>query len=167
MICRIFQKPRRDNWLLWQSSLCHFLQPFWYFPKAPLPNSYVSQATTIPGNVKYSTSLLIQDQPILRALLERHGSNRRQRLKPERETSVSHRRCVWGMISTLRSPLRCPIRNWGRDHLKINTSHLLQLDLLTLIPFGTIDTKSKQKQSNSCQLLVYHYSLKMKVWVSA
>ena len=38
MICRVFQKPRRDSWFLWQSSPCHFLQPFWYFPKPPTPS---------------------------------------------------------------------------------------------------------------------------------
>lgn len=56
------------------------------FPRIPLPNSfYSSQAAVIPGNLQYPTSLLMQEQPILRALLENQGSNMRQSLKPERE----------------------------------------------------------------------------------
>ena len=56
------------------------------FPRIPFPNpSFSSQSATIPGNLQYPTSLLMQEQPILRALLENHVSNPRHSMKSNRE----------------------------------------------------------------------------------
>lgn len=68
----------------------NFSNPTNIFPTIPLSNHLYSSTQTIPvsaANSQYppSSVLMQQDQSILRALLENHGSNLRQSLKTERE----------------------------------------------------------------------------------
>ncbi|KAF8408127.1 hypothetical protein HHK36_007270 [Tetracentron sinense] len=56
------------------------------FSKFSLPNSLTStQGAPNLGNLQYPCSVLMQDQYILRALLENHGSNMKQSCKTEME----------------------------------------------------------------------------------
>ncbi|XVF09043.1 hypothetical protein REPUB_Repub07fG0056500 [Reevesia pubescens] len=61
------------------------------FPRIPLSNSFNSaQSVPFPSHFQFPGSILMQDQSILRALIENHGSNMRQDFKTEREmVSVS------------------------------------------------------------------------------
>ncbi|XVF11898.1 hypothetical protein REPUB_Repub08aG0066900 [Reevesia pubescens] len=61
------------------------------FPRIPLSNSFYSaQAVPFPSNFQIHGSVLMQDQSILRALIENHGLNLRHDFKTERDmVSVS------------------------------------------------------------------------------
>ncbi|OMP11596.1 No apical meristem (NAM) protein [Corchorus capsularis] len=60
------------------------------FPRIPLSNSFYSaQPVPFPSNLQFPGSVLMQDQSILRALIENHGSNMRQDFKTERDQMVS------------------------------------------------------------------------------
>ncbi|KAF3437636.1 hypothetical protein FNV43_RR20392 [Rhamnella rubrinervis] len=68
----------------------NFSNPTNIFPRIPFSNPLYSSTQTIPvsaANLQYppSSVLMQQDQSILRALLENHGSNLRQSFKTERE----------------------------------------------------------------------------------
>ncbi|XP_077250064.1 NAC domain-containing protein 100-like [Tasmannia lanceolata] len=49
------------------------------------PSFYTTQGAQSLGTMQYPSSVLMQDQAILRTLLESHGSNMKQRCKTERE----------------------------------------------------------------------------------
>ncbi|GMJ00013.1 NAC domain containing protein 100 [Hibiscus trionum] len=56
------------------------------FPRIPAPNTFFpAQPVAFPSNLQFPGSVLMQEQSILRDLLENHGSN----MKPEREAMVS------------------------------------------------------------------------------
>ena len=56
------------------------------YSQIPLSNSFYSaQAVPVPSNFRFPGSVLMQDQSILQALIENHGSNMRQDFKTERE----------------------------------------------------------------------------------
>ncbi|CAB4281029.1 unnamed protein product [Prunus armeniaca] len=62
-----------------------------FFPRAPFSNSFYSaQSAPVEANFPFPGSVLMQNQSILRALLENNGSNMRQSFKTEGEmVSVS------------------------------------------------------------------------------
>ncbi|XWS37333.1 hypothetical protein CRYUN_Cryun19dG0033600 [Craigia yunnanensis] len=72
------------------------------YPRIPLPDSFYSaQAVPVPSNFQFPGSVLMQDQSILRALIENHGSNMRQDFKTEREiVSISQETCLTTDINT-------------------------------------------------------------------
>ncbi|GLU12399.1 hypothetical protein SLE2022_290840 [Rubroshorea leprosula] len=56
------------------------------FPRIPLSNSFYSaQSAPVPSTLQFPTSVFMQDQSILRALLESNGSTLRQSFKTERD----------------------------------------------------------------------------------
>ncbi|PIA62792.1 hypothetical protein AQUCO_00200662v1 [Aquilegia coerulea] len=64
----------------------NLIQPSFLFSKFSLPNSiYSSQSHSNLPNFQYQGSNFIQDQAILRALLDNHGSTMKQSCKTERE----------------------------------------------------------------------------------
>ncbi|XWS60518.1 hypothetical protein CRYUN_Cryun07bG0042600 [Craigia yunnanensis] len=66
--------------------LCVSSIPTDIFSPVQLSNSFYSaQAVPFPSNFQFPGSVLMQDQSILRALIENHGSNMRQDFKTERD----------------------------------------------------------------------------------
>ncbi|XWS48001.1 hypothetical protein CRYUN_Cryun13aG0034400 [Craigia yunnanensis] len=80
------------------------------FPRIPLPNSfYPAQAVPFPSNFQFPGSILKQDQSILRALIENHGSNMRQDFKTERDmVSVSQET---GLTTDFNTEISCRIES--------------------------------------------------------
>lgn len=99
------------------------------FPRNPLSNSiYSTQAVPISGNPQFQSSVLMQDQSILSALLENQSSNLRQKFKAEREMVSFSQETVLtsemnNEISSVMSNLEMGIRRPFGDHQEQQQQH--------------------------------------------
>ncbi|XP_022728074.1 NAC domain-containing protein 100-like [Durio zibethinus] len=96
-----FSKPT-DAQRNQEDKINNFKNPTDIFPPIPLSNSFYSaQAVPFPSNFQYPGSVLMQDQSILRTLIENRGSNMSQDCKTERKMgSVSQQTGLTTDINT-------------------------------------------------------------------
>ena len=166
---RCSQKPRRDIRLLQQSSPCHFLQPFWHFPKIPPPKPLLlisschnSRNSAIPHflpNARPAKPKGFTREPWIKHEAEpetREGDD--QRLPGDR---LEHWYQHWDLLRGVQSGI-------GEETIRRSTRPIyFSRTCWPWSPLELLRLKASRNRATPLELLlVYHYSLKMKVWAS-